>query len=292
MTAPDRPALRWHGGKWMLAPWIIQHFPAHRTYTEVYGGAASVLLRKPRAYAEVYNDLGDDVVNFFRCLQSADLARSLLDKLRATPFARREFELSYEPTDDPVEKARRLIVRSFMGFGSDGHNALVKTGFRADSNKSGTTPAHDWVNYPDVIPQIVERFSGVVIECRPALDVLRKADRADALHYLDPPYLPATRSNKSRRGKIKYHAYSHEMTVDDHVEMLEAARELTGMTLISGYPSDLYDEKLRGWARTEKKALADGAKPRIEVLWANPACHDALEKRRAGHCSPLFQHVA
>ena len=23
MTEPSRPVLRWHGGKWLLAPWII-----------------------------------------------------------------------------------------------------------------------------------------------------------------------------------------------------------------------------------------------------------------------------
>src|ERR1700743_2597977 len=276
MTELSRPALRYHGGKWMLAPWVISHFPAHRTYTEVYGGAASVLLRKPRAYAEVWNDLDSDLVAVFRTLQAPAAADRLRELLMLTPFAREEFELAYQPTDDPSEPARRMILRSFMGFGSDAHNAALRTGFRADSNKSGTTPSHDWVNYPDVIPFFTARLAGVVIEHRPALQVLLKADRADALHYLDPPYMPQTRSKKSRKRGEKYHVYTHEMTVDDHVEMLEAARELVGMVVISGYPTPLYDEKLRGWHRAERKSLADGARPRVEVIWTNPQCHDAL----------------
>lgn len=293
---PRRPVLRWHGGKWRLAPWIISHFPAHRIYVEPFGGAASVLLRKPRSYAEVYNDLDDVVVNLFRVLRDADQAALLLDRLRLTPFARDEFDAALEVADDAVERARHLIVRSFMGFGSNAHSSSPvaakngfkthtrperddyrSTGFRSNSNRRGTTPAHDWVNYPDALAGIIARFSAVVIEHRDAIEVMAQHDGADTLHYVDPPYLPETRS-PANKYDLKHRMYRHEMTPDDHVALLDVLRGLKGFVVLSGYPSPLYDGALDGWRRIEKAAYADGARPRTEVLWLNPACwraHDA-----------------
>lgn len=266
-----RPVLRWHGGKWRLAPWIIQHFPQHRIYVEPFGGAASVLIRKPRSYAEVYNDLDGGAVNLFQVLRDPEQSGRLIELLRLTPFARAEFAAAYDLADDPVEAARRLIIRSYMGFGSDGHNRDVKTGFRANSNRSGTTPAHDWGNYPDALQIIVERLRGVVIECRDALDVMRQHDGPETLHYVDPPYMPETRSTKSRRGKEKYHAYAHEMSTDDHERLLDGIKRLKGTVVLSGYATALYERELCDWHRSERRALADGARPRTEVIWTNRA---------------------
>lgn len=221
-SVPTRPVLRWHGGKWRLAPWIINFMPPHRTYVEPFGGAASVLLRKSRAYSEIYNDLDDQVVTLFWVLRDPASAEALIAALRLTPFSRAEFEESYRPAKDRVDKARKLIVRSFMGFGSDGHNPDVSTGFRANSNRSHTTPAHDWARYPDALQAIVARLQGVVIEQAPALELLRRFDGPETLFYLDPPYLPETRSDKSRKSGEKYHSYAHEMTLEDHAQLLAA----------------------------------------------------------------------
>lgn len=189
---PSRPALRWHGGKWLLAPWIIEHFPPHRVYVEPYGGAGSVLLHKPRSYAEVWNDLDTDVVNLFRVLRDGKRAARLAELLRLTPFARAEFEAACHSASG-VEKARRLVIRSFMGFGSGAPNLAIRTGFRANSNRSGTTPAQDWPQIPDNLLAVAGRFRGVVIENRSAADVMAQHDGPDTLHYLDPPY-PARNS--------------------------------------------------------------------------------------------------
>lgn len=267
--APPRPVLRWHGGKWLLGPWIISHFPAHRVYVEPFGGAASVLLQKPRAYAEVYNDLDGSVVNLFRVLRDPAVAARLIELIRLTPWARTEFADSYEVSADPVEEARRLIVRSFMGFGSDGFNRAVRTGFRAASNRSGTTPAQDWRNYPDALAAIVERLRGVVVENRDAREVMAQHDAPETLHYVDPPYLPETRSPKGRKSGERYHAYAHEMTREDHAALLAFLPGLKGTVVLSGYPSPLYDAALAGWERIERAALADGARLRTEVLWIN-----------------------
>ncbi|MEM6586574.1 MAG: DNA adenine methylase [Pseudomonadota bacterium] len=278
--APTRPVLRWFGGKWRLAPWIISHFPAHRVYVEPFGGAGSVLLRKDRAYAEVWNDLEGEVVNLFEVLRSDD-GFQLVELIRLTPFSRTEFERAYRPTSDPFERARRMVIRSFMGFGALG-NSHQSTGFRANSNRSGTTPAHDWASYPEALRRVVGRLVGVTIENRDALDVMAQHDSAGTLHYVDPPYMHDTRAD------AKAHAYAHEMTDADHARLLAFLGDLKGMVVLSGYPHPLYDDALKGWQRVERDALADGARERTEVLWISPACSQALRAQS----TPLFAGMA
>ncbi len=294
MNAPARPVLRYHGGKWLLAPWVIEHFPPHQIYVEPFGGAASVLMRKDRSYAEVYNELSDDVVNLFKVLRNEEQSDRLLRHLALTPFSRVEFEEAYGSFDDPVDRARALVVRSFMGF----HNARVKTGFRANSNRSGTTPAHDWPNYREALPAIIDRLKGVTVEHRNAVDCMSQHDSPATLHYVDPPYMMATRSvanpyDLKYRAKGSMHragCYDHEMSDDDHAALLDALRGLSGMVVLSGYPYPLYETALHDWSRDERVALADGARERTEVLWLNPSAADAL--RAASRQTSLFPEEA
>lgn len=288
MTAITRPPVRWHGGKFLLSRQIMPYLPPHRCYTEIFGGGAGVLLHKPRSAAEVYNDLDDDIVGLFRVLQDPASERRLIELLRVTPFARREFEIAYDPHPDPVERARRLIIRSFMGFGSNAHSATARghqsTGFRSNSNRSGTTPAHDWWHLPDALPAVAERMRGVVIEHRDAVEVMVRHDAETTLHYVDPPYMHETRSS-FKGGKS---AYRHEMDGGGHARLLDALRALSGMVVLSGYATQIYDATLKDWRRIEIAALADGARPRTEVLWINPAAAAALDFANADADMTLF----
>lgn len=258
---PKRPILRWHGGKWRLAKWIIQHLPKHKVYVEPFGGAASVLIRKNRSYAEIYNDMDGEVVNLFRVAR--DNGKELKRILELTPFARDEFVMSYEQSEDPLEQARRTVIRSFMGFGSAASSG-ANTGFRSNSNRSGTTPSHDWMNYPKAFDALIDRLRGVVIENRPAVEVMQAHDCNDAVHYVDPPYVPETRD--------KGRDYRFEMTVEQHIELAKALHELRGSVVLSGYSCGLYEELYKGWRRVERRSLADGARPRVEVLWLSKSC--------------------
>ena len=115
-----RPALRWFGGKWQLGPWIVQHLPPHDAYCEPYGGAASVLLRKPPAKLETWNDLHGRLVNFFTVLRARP--DELVRALELTPYARAEYDAARASADDPLEDARRFYVLSCQCRGGAGGN--------------------------------------------------------------------------------------------------------------------------------------------------------------------------
>lgn len=266
--AVTRPMLRYHGGKWALKDWILGFFPSHRIYCEPFGGGGSILLSKPRSKAEVYNDLDGEMVNLFRVVRDRgeDLARAI----ELTPYARAEFDLSYEPTGDAVEQARRTLIRAQMGFGGNltrlnRNGAPQRTGFRGYSGegRSGNY-AKEWMGFPTGLLAITQRLRGVVIENKPAMDVMKLHDSDDTLHYVDPPYVHATRSSfvtGTKRG------YRHEMSDDDHRELGAFLKTLRGGVIVSGYHHPLYDELFAGWRRVEKGTHADGGRARTEVLW-------------------------
>jgi DNA adenine methylase len=264
-----RPLVRYHGGKWKLAPWILRHLPPHRVYVEPFGGGASVLLQKQRSHAEIYNDLDGEIVNLFQVAR--DQGEALASAIELTPFARAEFASAYEPHGDTLEQARRTLIRSFMGFGSAGASGQP-TGFRSNSNRSSTTPAHDWMNYPAHLRATVQRLRGVVIENRDAAEVMQRHDSDDTLHYVDPPYVHSTRAGLRTRAP----SYRHELTDAQHRELAAVLMGLRGMVVVSGYRCELYDELFAGWHRIDQAAHADGAKDRIESIWLS---RESLQSR-------------
>jgi len=262
--APKRPALRYYGGKWKLAPWIISHFPPHQNYVEPCGGAASVLLQKPRSPLETYNDLDGNVVNFFRVLR--DRPDELIRKIRLTPWAREEYELSLEPCEDAVERARRFFAAVHLSI--PGSITSLPSQFRVtvDYRKCPYIPILD----RGILPSLADRFIGVQIEKLDYEKCVRKYDRSDCLFYFDPPYPKETRTNGS--------IYLLEWTDADHIQAATLLRKCAGYVVVSGYACPLYAElyEAHGWHRVDKEAQTNSGGKRIESLWLSPRTVEAL----------------
>ncbi|MBI0277285.1 DNA adenine methylase [Hafnia alvei] len=101
--------------------------------------------------------------------------------------------------------------------------------------------------------------------CRDAVDYLNDYDFYRAgrvLIYADPPYMPETRTSRAR--------YRHEYTVADHERLLTCLINLPKNVsiILSGYPSQLYDETLAGWRSMEFQAMTRGG-VRTEKIWMN-----------------------
>jgi DNA adenine methylase len=268
-----RPIFQYFGGKWRVAPCIISHMPMHRVYVEPFGGGGSVLLRKPRCDAEVYNDLDSEVVNVFQVLR--DHPKEFLRALDLTPFSREEYELACKLTEDdgPLERARKTAVRAFFGFASQSlfvcDGSIRKAGFRAGDMRIGSTHASQWSGYVDALEAVIDRLKGVNIEHRDAMEIIPVWDSITTCYYVDPPYMASLRRTKS--------LYAHELTEEQHVALLQLLRQVQGSVLLSGYDSALYNDMLSDWERFERDAIAQGGVAsgadirRTDVLWVKPA---------------------
>ena len=260
-----RPPLRYYGGKFRIAPWIISQLPEHRTYVEVFGGAAGVLLRKPRSRVEVYNDLDSQVFNYFKVLRDSKLRLELAALVELTPFSREEFDLTYERCSDPVEQARRFVTRCYFGHGTCSIDPNDSNGFRSCDIRAGKSYAREWTGIPAAIIAAGERLQGVTIENLDFRKLIPKFDDASTVFFVDPPYPMSTRAAGGK-------GYVHEMTDSDHRQLAWILKNVKAKVLITSYPNALYDLLYADWRREEKKATANGqvgSVSRVEYMWMN-----------------------
>lgn len=262
------------------------HFPVHRVYVEAFGGGGSVLLRKPPSPIEIYNDLDGDVVNFFEVVRSDRHRARLCAQLTFTPYSRREYERAHLPARNPVERARRLVVRSYMGFGSNAGTRRWRSGFRGSDWSSRQANNIHWATLPEALAVSGRRLAGVVIEHRPAIELLTAQDSAETLFYLDPPYVHSSRSSWTNKRDL---SYRHEMTDGDHRDLIARARQVQGLVVLSGYENPIYRELLTNWTTVSRPSQTQGnakSKHRTETLWLSPRTARLLERR-----GPYFEEA-
>lgn len=277
MTAPDapkRPALRYYGGKWNLAPWIISFFPPHLNYVEPCGGAASVLLQKPRSPLETYNDLDGNVVNFFRVLR--DQPDELIRKIRLTPWARAEYELSLRPCGDEVERARQYFYGNMLSISGNPRASGLRVATESRDARDRITTLLDSL-YVVANRLLSTSSSAVQIENDTYRRIIERFDNSNALIYFDPPYIHSERTSTNE--------YDFEWCDEDHEIAAALLRECQGYVVISGYACPLYTElyEAHGWQRHDKEAQTNSGGKRIESAWLSPRTVAALNQpRRVG----------
>ncbi len=246
---------------------IVALMPRHLHYVEPYFGGGSVLLVKPPdAVSEVVNDIDGRLTNFWRGLQDPGAFKQFCRRLAATPFSEVEWRAAGGRLSDadPLEGAVAFFIRCRQSLaGRMGSFAPIT---RARLRRGMNEQASAWWSAIEGLPAVHARLARVVILNRPALEVIRQQDGEQTLFYLDPPYLQETRAAPG--------TYAHEMSEPDHVELLKAARGVTGMVMLSGYPSALYDGWLAGWRcyrfQQPNHAASGPSKRRMtECVWTN-----------------------
>jgi len=266
---PARPPLRYFGGKWQLADWIMQYFPRHKIYVEPFGGGASVLIQKPPSFLDVYNDVNGEVVNFFKVLR--DRESELIRAIELTPYSREEHRLSKcLIAESDLERARRFYVWSWQGRGRGG--ARLQGGWRfMRGDKRHNTTVYDWNNF-DHLWSVAWRLKQCQIECKDALSVIKSYDGPDTLFYIDPPYLKDTRGKKN--GKLTgKQQYACDFTDEQHSALAAALHSIKGMAILSGYDSLIYDSLYPDWMKVRKEVQKDNdAGKATEFLWISPNC--------------------
>jgi len=200
------------GGKWPVRNLIISSFPEHKTYVDVFGGSAAILLTKSPSDGEVFNDKNEEIVNLFRVVKhrTAELA----ERARVWLHSRLLFNemKAYTSPGDELERAFRywvLLADSFGGIG--GTYGTARDGIRS------VTKARAY------LVEVAERLQNVHIEGLDFSKCISTYDAPETFFYCDPPYLG------TKGGDSHY----EQLSADDWKKLRDMLSGIKGKFLLS-----------------------------------------------------------
>ncbi len=231
---------------------LLPFVPSHKIYVEPFGGGASLLIAREPSPVEVYNDLNSGLVNFFRVLRDIEQFNRLQRLVALTPYAREEFndcKDTWTSMDDPVERAFRWFIvarMSFAGCFGSGWGYV-----RSGSARGMSSIVSQWLGAIEMLPEISTRLLRVQVEHNDAFDVIETYDSEDSFIYLDPPYVASTRKSGT---------YEHELTDEQHRQLVDTLLSIKGKAMLSGYANPIYQQlEKHGWNRRDWTKSCDAA---------------------------------
>ena len=189
------------GNKTRIAQDIIQHFPQHRTFIDMFFGAGGIFFDKPLADYNFCNDIDDNVFNLYQVLKSNK--EELVKELEIMPMTETLLKhWNNHKETEPLQKAIRFIMLS--NFGYMGKPNTLVFGQSYGNQKKSTLSKMDIT---------FEKIKNAQFMCCDFRKVLAKVQFRDneneAFVYADPPYI-GTDNN-----------YSNSFTEQDTKDLFE-----------------------------------------------------------------------
>ena len=224
-------ALKSTGGKGINSvpqgPWVASMLPQETRvcYVEPFGRFCGTLLQRPPSRREIINDIDWLVITWWR--QVRDNTEALIWLLETTPHSRLEFIEAQEKLRSgepipPLEKARlfTIAIENSITHAMDGSGYSIS--YSSEAGRRGFNTAGYWARK---LPALAARMKNVVLECRPAVELLeRLQDEQHSIIYCDPPY--PTAANFYDNDKLNV------------PELTEVLLRQTGRVAISGYDTE------------------------------------------------------
>ncbi len=274
MSVPQ--IIRQFGSKTRVAEQLLSLLPKDCiTWVEVFCGTAALTLVKPpnQHKDEHLNDLNEEIVGLFQVLRSPVSRAALCEAVGFTPWSEAEYrEARVRPTTgDPVEDARRYLVRSWQGMAGA---SVRHTSWIALDRATKRRPLV-WGDLPGRIATVADRLQRVALHCRPAIQIVERFSAyEDAVLFLDPPY--PSQSINSRD------SYRVMMSAAEHEEFALLLRECRAAILMTMAPGTLYDRVLGDWHQLPLRVRGLRNAVKTETIFMN------YDPRRAG----LFAEIA
>jgi len=287
---PPRSPLKWHGGKHYDSDWIVDKMPPHLVYVEPFFGSGKVLFSRdpsrdwfqghPQAdcqdsgklfarhqgCSEIANDVYGELMNFWDVIRDPERFQEFSRQVDLTPFSQVTFERSKLAGGSDVERAVKFFVRNRLS--RQGLGKAFATMVRNRTRRRMSDQVSAYLSTIEGLPEVHDRLSRVIILNEDAKDVIQREDNEVTLFYCDPPYPKGSRTAKD--------AYEHEMTDDQHHQLLDVLRSCQGRVILSTYPNPIYDERLQDWNRDDNvrdnkasRSKNKGSDLKSERIWMN-----------------------